>query len=83
VIGALNVSGFIEEDGQAFDAWHASFGAALLDIIPHGRDNVFVVVSRPSSHNPSGTVFWPMQRIMKRIKKGPEDGIYAYDFTMK
>jgi hypothetical protein len=24
-----------------------------------------------------------MQRIMKRIKNGPEDGIYAYGITMK
>ena len=31
----------------------------------------------------SGTIFWPMQRIMKRIKNGPEDGIYAYGITMK
>jgi hypothetical protein len=30
----------------------------------------------------SGTTFWPMQRIMKRIKNGPEDGIYAYGFVM-
>jgi hypothetical protein len=30
----------------------------------------------------SGTIFWPMQRIMKRIKNGPEDGIYAYGFVM-
>jgi hypothetical protein len=31
----------------------------------------------------SGTIFWPMQRIMKRIKNGSEDGIYAYGITMK
>jgi hypothetical protein len=31
----------------------------------------------------SGTVFWPMQRIMKRIKNGSEGGIYAYGITMK
>jgi hypothetical protein len=30
----------------------------------------------------SGTILWPMQRIMKRIKNGPEDGIYAYGFVM-
>ena len=28
----------------------------------------------------SGTIFWPMQRIMKRIKNGPEDGIYVYGY---
>jgi hypothetical protein len=30
----------------------------------------------------SGTIFWPMQRIMKRIKNGLEDGIYAYGVVM-
>jgi hypothetical protein len=30
----------------------------------------------------SGTIFWPMQRIVKRIKNGPEDGIYAYAFVI-
>lgn len=25
-----------------------------------------------------GTVFWPVQRVMKRFKNGSEDGIYAY-----
>jgi hypothetical protein len=30
----------------------------------------------------SGTIFWPMRRIVKRIKNGPEDGIYAYGFVM-
>jgi hypothetical protein len=23
-------------------------------------------------------IFWPMQRIMKRLQNGPEDGIYIY-----
>lgn len=26
----------------------------------------------------SGSIFWPMQRIMKRLQNGPEDGIYVY-----
>jgi hypothetical protein len=26
----------------------------------------------------SGRIFWPMQRIMKRLLNGPEDGIYVY-----
>jgi hypothetical protein len=26
----------------------------------------------------SGTVFWPIQRVMKRLKNGPEDSLYAY-----
>ncbi len=26
----------------------------------------------------SGTIFWPIQRVMKRFKNGPEDSIYPY-----
>jgi hypothetical protein len=45
------------------------------DSDPKGEINLAVQLK-------SGTVFWPMQRIMKRIKNGPEDGIYAYGFIM-
>jgi hypothetical protein len=31
----------------------------------------------------SGTIFWPMQRVMKRFKNGPEDGIYVYGRFME
>jgi hypothetical protein len=26
----------------------------------------------------SGSIFWPMQRIIKRLQNGSEDGIYVY-----
>ena len=38
---------------------------------PEGELNVEVVL-------PSGTVVWPVQRVMKRFKNDPEDGIYVY-----
>jgi hypothetical protein len=38
---------------------------------PEGEINMEVVL-------PSGAVIWPMQRVMKRFKNGPEDGIYVY-----
>jgi hypothetical protein len=31
----------------------------------------------------SGTMFWPIQRVMKRLKNGPEDGIYVYGRFME
>jgi hypothetical protein len=31
----------------------------------------------------SGTLFWPIQRVMKRCKNGPEDGIYVYGRFME
>jgi hypothetical protein len=31
----------------------------------------------------SGTILWPMQRVMKRFKNGPEDGIYVYGRFME
>jgi hypothetical protein len=31
----------------------------------------------------SGTIFWPVQRVMKRFKNGPEDGIYVYGRFME
>jgi hypothetical protein len=30
----------------------------------------------------SASVIWPMQRILKRIKNGREDGIYVYGYTI-
>jgi hypothetical protein len=30
----------------------------------------------------TGAVFWPIQRVMKRLKNGPEDGIYAYGIAL-
>jgi hypothetical protein len=38
---------------------------------PEGELNIEVVL-------PGGAVIWPVQRVMKRFKNGPEDGIYAY-----
>jgi hypothetical protein len=29
-----------------------------------------------------GTIFWPIQRVMKRLKNGAEGGIYAYGATL-
>jgi hypothetical protein len=31
----------------------------------------------------SSTIFWPVQRVMKRFKNGPEDGIYVYGRFME
>jgi len=45
------------------------------DTDPKGEINLAIQLK-------SGTIFWPMQRIMKRIKNGPEDGIYAYGLVM-
>jgi len=30
----------------------------------------------------SGAKFWPVQRVMKRFKNGPEDGIYPYGVVL-
>ena len=38
---------------------------------PNGEINIAVVL-------PKGTMLWPVQRVMKRFKNGPDDGIYAY-----
>lgn len=38
---------------------------------PEGELNVEVVL-------PGGAIIWPVQRVMKRFKNGPEDGIYVY-----
>jgi hypothetical protein len=29
-------------------------------------------------HLPDGSVVWPVQRVMKRLQGGPEEGIAAY-----
>jgi hypothetical protein len=41
------------------------------DAEPAGEINIQVVL-------PSGGIIWPVQRVMKRFKSGPEDGIYVY-----
>ncbi len=41
------------------------------DADPEGEINMQVVL-------PGGSVIWPVQRVMKRFRNGPEDGIYAY-----
>jgi hypothetical protein len=38
---------------------------------PEGELNIKVVLL-------SGAIIWPVQRVMKRFKNSPEDGIYAY-----
>jgi hypothetical protein len=38
---------------------------------PEGELNIEVLL-------PSGAIIWPVQRVMKRFKNGPEDGIYVY-----
>lgn len=38
---------------------------------PQGEINIAVVL-------PSGAILWPVQRVMKRFRNGPEDGIYVY-----
>lgn len=41
------------------------------DADPRGEINVTLKL-------PDGTLIWPVQRVMKRFKNGPEDGIAAY-----
>ena len=41
------------------------------DSDPRAEVNVEVVM-------PNGMVMWPVQRVMKRFKNGPDDGIYGY-----
>jgi hypothetical protein len=51
---------------RAYDGqWRAD------DKDPEGELNIEVVL-------PSGAIIWPVQRVMKRFKNGPHDGIYAY-----
>jgi hypothetical protein len=38
---------------------------------PEGEMNIEVVLV-------SGGIIWPVQRVMKRFKNGPEDGIFVY-----
>jgi hypothetical protein len=45
------------------------------DADPQGEINVSLILQ-------SGGVIWPVQRVMKRFKNGPEDGIYAYGCAM-
>jgi hypothetical protein len=41
------------------------------DSDPEGELNVAI-------RFPSGELIWPVQRVMKRFRNGPEDGIYSY-----
>lgn len=41
------------------------------DTDPDGELNVEVVL-------PDGGIIWPVQRMLKRLKNGAEDGIYSY-----
>lgn len=43
---------------------------------PEGEINISVKL-------PSGSIIWPVQRAMKRLRNGSEDGIYAYGFSCK
>jgi hypothetical protein len=38
---------------------------------PEAEMNIAVVLA-------SGAIMWPVQRVVKRFKNGPEDGIYVY-----
>lgn len=33
-------------------------------------------------HLPGGSVIWPVQRVMKRFRNGPEDGLFAYGLAV-
>ena len=57
-------------------AGKAKASGAVTTMILKGEINLAIQLK-------SGTIFWPMQRIMKRIKNGPEEGIYVYGITMK
>ena len=41
------------------------------DADPQGEINIALKL-------PDGSIIWPMQRVMKRLKNGPEDSIAAY-----
>lgn len=45
--------------------WHAD------DADPNGEINISLKL-------PDGSMIWPVQRVMKRLKNGPEDGIAVY-----
>lgn len=42
---------------------------------PYGEMNIAV-------HLPTGHIIWPMQRMIKRMKNGKEDSIYAYGWLV-
>lgn len=44
----------------------------------HGDDDDPEVEINVELHLPGGTIVWPVQRAMKRLQNGPEDGIAAY-----
>lgn len=67
--------------GQRLFALGAYVGEVLLrhyggrweadDGDPEGEINLRIV-------HASGAVLWPVQRVMKRFRNGPEEGIHAY-----
>jgi hypothetical protein len=57
------VGSIIRQQGKG--EWIASDGDARAEI------NIAVRL-------PSGTMLWPVQRVMKRLQNGPEDNIYHY-----
>ena len=48
----------------------------------HGDDSDPHVEINVELRLPGGTVCWPVQRAMKRLKNGPEDGIAAYGLAL-
>jgi hypothetical protein len=42
---------------------------------PHGEVDLELVL-------PGDTILWPIQRVMKRFRNGPEDGIHAYGLAV-
>jgi hypothetical protein len=75
--------------GESFGSRVFSLGAYIGEVIirakggawrgndedPQAEINIELVL-------PDGAVCWPIQRVMKRIKNGPEDGIPAYGLGM-
>jgi hypothetical protein len=45
------------------------------DSDPKGEINISVKLL-------NGTVLWPVQRVMKRLQNGSEDGIYVYGYSI-
>jgi hypothetical protein len=66
-----------------------SLGAYVGEVIRRARGGEWVGdESDPAAeinvelHLPDGTVCWPIQRVMKRFKQGPEDSISAYGLCL-
>src|SRR3979411_3072081 len=52
------------------------------DGVWHGDDADLDAEINISIKLKSGGIIWPVQRVMKRLKNGAEDGIYAYGFAL-